>query len=195
MKCRYCGHEIPEGMIYCPACGNEIRIVPDYNPLDDVLAAQVRGSIDGTGAPLDDMDSEDVYRTVTGMTKVGRSQRTPGGTEAMRRPPVKREPSAEQRKRQAAKKKAIRKKKRNRRILLSFVLLLILVTGGILLYQNSYTGQMKKGTQAFQNKEYKEISLLVIALFIFSISSWFSLGRLYLSKNLPISSRLSILLA
>ena len=39
------------------------------------------------------------------------------------------------------------------------------------------------------------ISLLLISLFIFSISSWFSLGRLYLSKNLSISSRLSIILA
>ena len=39
------------------------------------------------------------------------------------------------------------------------------------------------------------ISVLVIGLFIFSISSWFSLGRLYLSKNLSISSMLSILLA
>ena len=29
---------------------------------------------------------------------------------------------------------------------------------------------------------------------MFSISSWFSLGRLYLSKNLSISSRLSLLL-
>ena len=38
------------------------------------------------------------------------------------------------------------------------------------------------------------ISVLVICLFIFSISSWFSLGRFYISKNLSISSRLSILL-
>ena len=38
------------------------------------------------------------------------------------------------------------------------------------------------------------ISVLVIGLFIFSISSWFSLWRLYLSENLSISSRLSILL-
>ena len=38
------------------------------------------------------------------------------------------------------------------------------------------------------------ISLLVIGLFVFYISSWFSLRRLYLSKNLSISSRLSILL-
>ena len=39
------------------------------------------------------------------------------------------------------------------------------------------------------------ILVLVIHLLIFSISSWFSLGRLYLSKNLSISSRLSVLLA
>ena len=39
------------------------------------------------------------------------------------------------------------------------------------------------------------ISVLVIGLFIFSISSSFSLGRLYIFKNMSISSRLSILLA
>ena len=34
----------------------------------------------------------------------------------------------------------------------------------------------------------------LIGLFIISISSWFSLGRLNFSKDLSISSRLSILL-
>ena len=38
------------------------------------------------------------------------------------------------------------------------------------------------------------ISLLVTGLFRFSISSVFSLGRLYVSKNLPIASRLYNLL-
>ena len=33
--------------------------------------------------------------------------------------------------------------------------------------------------------------MLVVILFLFSTSSWFSVGRLYLSKNLSISSRLS----
>ena len=37
-------------------------------------------------------------------------------------------------------------------------------------------------------------SLLITGLFVCSISSWFSLGRLYLSKNSFISSRLSLLL-
>ena len=38
------------------------------------------------------------------------------------------------------------------------------------------------------------ISVLVIHLFIFSISPWFNLWWLYFSKNLSISSRLTILL-
>ena len=49
MRCRYCGQEIPEGMLYCEACGYEVRIVPDYNPLDDMLTEQVKVSIDGNG--------------------------------------------------------------------------------------------------------------------------------------------------
>lgn len=49
MKCRYCGKEIPEGALYCKACGREVFIVPEYNPLDDMLTEQIRDSIDGTG--------------------------------------------------------------------------------------------------------------------------------------------------
>ena len=41
MKCRYCGHEIPDGVLYCENCGKEVRIVPDYNPLDDILAQEI----------------------------------------------------------------------------------------------------------------------------------------------------------
>ena len=39
------------------------------------------------------------------------------------------------------------------------------------------------------------ISVRVIGLFVISLSSWFSFGRLYFSKNLSVSSRLSVLLA
>ena len=38
------------------------------------------------------------------------------------------------------------------------------------------------------------ISFLLISLFIWSISSWFSFGKLYVSRKLSISSRLSNLL-
>ena len=39
------------------------------------------------------------------------------------------------------------------------------------------------------------ISMVMIGLFIFSTSSWFSFGRFYFSKTLSISSWLSILFA
>ena len=36
MRCPKCGSEIPEGYLYCEKCGEEIQIVPDYDPLLDI---------------------------------------------------------------------------------------------------------------------------------------------------------------
>lgn len=69
MKCRYCGHEIPDGMLYCEECGKEVRIVPDYNPLDDMLTAQVKGAISGEN----DYSEDDIYESVRNTTAMGRS--------------------------------------------------------------------------------------------------------------------------
>ena len=41
MICPRCGSSIPEGMLVCPDCGHEIQMVPDYNPMDDVLAREI----------------------------------------------------------------------------------------------------------------------------------------------------------
>lgn len=59
MKCTNCGADIPEGMLICPDCRTEVQIVPDYNPLEDVLAREVRGSVEGATRPL---HLEDVQR-------------------------------------------------------------------------------------------------------------------------------------
>ena len=32
MKCLHCGNEIEEGKLYCPSCGYEIQLVPDFEP-------------------------------------------------------------------------------------------------------------------------------------------------------------------
>ncbi len=37
MKCPNCGCELEAGKIYCDHCGHEIQIVPDYDPLDELL--------------------------------------------------------------------------------------------------------------------------------------------------------------
>lgn len=47
MRCTHCGAMIPDDQVVCPECGTEVQIVPDYNPLDDVLAREVKGSVEG----------------------------------------------------------------------------------------------------------------------------------------------------
>ena len=73
MKCRYCGHEIPDGVLYCENCGKEVRIVPDYNPLDDILAQEIVGSINGEPTGLDLSDTERLRRTASQRRTTGRT--------------------------------------------------------------------------------------------------------------------------
>lgn len=37
MRCPNCGEELKAGSIYCEKCGQELQIVPDYDPLDELL--------------------------------------------------------------------------------------------------------------------------------------------------------------
>ena len=53
MKCRYCKAEIPEGELYCKKCGREVQIVPDYNPLEEMLTAQIQLDGNEQGSELD----------------------------------------------------------------------------------------------------------------------------------------------
>ena len=41
MKCIYCGKELAEGELFCPACGKAVQIVPDYNVYDDDYLKEV----------------------------------------------------------------------------------------------------------------------------------------------------------
>lgn len=65
MKCANCGADIPEGMLICPDCRTEVQIVPDYNPLEDVLAREVRGSVEDATRPLHPEDVQK-YRSRLG---------------------------------------------------------------------------------------------------------------------------------
>ena len=59
MICRHCGANFPDDQMVCPECGAEVQIVPDYNPLDDVLAREVRGSVEGATRQI---QTEDIRR-------------------------------------------------------------------------------------------------------------------------------------
>lgn len=82
MKCRYCGYEIPEGELYCRKCGEEVFIVPDYNPLDDMLTAQIKVGVNNEGG------TEDLYAPISdgvaGMTSARRRAGTSRNAPARR---------------------------------------------------------------------------------------------------------------
>lgn len=154
MRCRRCGAYIADGVLRCENCGTEIRIVPDYNPLDDVLTAQVKGSIDGSETPLEDMEYatrnlrtvKNVQRNTTRNNTAERKVQ-PNSSGNMQLTP-------EQRRRRAAKKKALKKKKRIRALLIAGFFAIFCLLFGLILYQFSYQAQVKKGYKNLTNKEY-----------------------------------------
>ena len=155
MKCRYCGHEIPNGKLYCEKCGKEVRIVPDYNPLEDMLTEQIRGAISGD----DDYDiyDYDAFRN-TNSGKV-RSVKGNTGRNTRTKSMASREiPEREKRRRQIERKKALKKKKRKRVLLVLLLFLVVIVGVCIGLYQISYSGVVNKGYKAIEKKEYEKAS-------------------------------------
>lgn len=147
MKCRYCKAEIPDGELYCSKCGNEVCIVPDYNPLDDMLTAQIKvgmttSDVRGTSKRRD-TDSGRYRDTASGRN---RNQDTAGRSRAER----------EKRRRQAEKKKAMLKKKRRRLLMILAGILAVIVILCVVIYQNSYNGVMNKGNKAYKHQEYEE---------------------------------------
>ena len=164
MKCRYCKSEIPEGELYCKKCGREVQIVPDYNPLEEMLTAQIQ--LDGneqeseldqyinqkrrnnnrTGQSAGRNTGRSASRTTAAMT----GRRMTGNTTGQMLT------EKERKKRQSAKaarKKALRRKRRI--VLLIMAAIVVLAGAGFyVVYQNSYNGIMKKAQKAAQLKDY-----------------------------------------
>ncbi len=134
MKCRYCGYEIPDGILYCEKCGREVQIVPDYNPLEDMLAAHVKDSINNT-------------ERASGRTR---------GTTAQGYNAARTQDERKMRRRQAERKRALKKKKRRKILLILFLFLIILAGALAALYINSYAGIVRSGNRALKSKEYGE---------------------------------------
>lgn len=192
MRCARCGTEIPEEMLYCPECGTEIQIVPDYNPLDDVLTREVRGSVEGATRQIrtDDIRkyrentrpgsvnstrvlSEDELGRIrnrrpqqAGSADSPRQNTTPDrknpeSTDRLRKNEaaqkhtehIRKHPDDRRRQQQLKRREKAKRKRRNLLITL-FVILALVAVGIFVVYQNSYTGVVKKGYRALQNDEY-----------------------------------------
>ena len=147
MRCRYCGQRIPEGELYCKNCGKEVRIVPDYNPLDDMLTAQIRGAID------------DTRRNAAGSRNGNARRNTGTAHNGNRHRNSNRQIDEEERRRRnrkRAREKARRKKKKKRALLLASFLLLIIAVVGVFAYMTSYIGAVNKGNKALDRNDYTE---------------------------------------
>ena len=153
MRCNQCGSLVHEGKLICSRCGADIQIVPDYNPLDDVLTAQVRGSIDGSEAPLDNYQ----YRT-NRRANTARDAVNSNTAQRDRRQSVqKKQLTPEERKRRIAKKKAMQRKKRIRFAMICTIFLIVVgIVVAVVLSQTSYSAQIKKGREALNAKNYTE---------------------------------------
>ena len=77
MRCTHCGANIPDDQLICPVCGAEVQIVPDYNPLEDVLAREVKGSVAGATRQIqaDVVRRQNVSQNPTKL-EIGKSQRS-----------------------------------------------------------------------------------------------------------------------
>ncbi|CUX50154.1 chitobiase/beta-hexosaminidase C-terminal domain-containing protein [Clostridium sp. C105KSO13] len=161
MRCTHCGAIIPDDMLYCPECNMEVQIVPDYNPLEDILAREVKGSVEDATRQI---KTDDIRRYRRGeaqeynnSTRVlsqneldeMRSRRSAAAQE--RRAALD---SQQKRRQQIARKKRLAKKRRKRALIILLILVVLAGVSGFFLYQNSYAGQMNKGNQALQSGEY-----------------------------------------
>ena len=182
MRCTHCGTIIPDDQMVCPRCGAEVQIVPDYNPLDDVLTREVKGSVEGATRQIqtddirryrrddrtknvnstrvlsqEEMDRiRDQRRRTAGRRPAGSSPRGTGEVNRQRKGNhTQRQDTAELRRlRQQKRLEAAKRKRRN--LLITIFSLLVLVAACIyLVYQNSYTSMINKGYRAIQSRDYE----------------------------------------
>lgn len=194
MICRHCGANFPDDQVVCPECGAEVQIVPDYNPLDDVLAREVRGSVEGATRQI---QTEDIRRYRRGSSdqnvnatrvlrqdemdrirrdlrsgaekqgtdgsrrntdemrsqrqSAGNSQRQRQSTDELRR---SRQNTGELKRQRQQKRLEAAKRKRRNLLITMFAVLALIIAGIVVVYQNSYTGMIRKGYNAIQTRDY-----------------------------------------
>ena len=147
MRCTHCNAIIPEGWMRCPRCGKEVQIVPDYNPLDDVLTQEVKGSVEDVTRQLQTKDVRDFgRRQEVYQSKATRvlSQEELDEIQAGREHAARNRSRAEAKRKQQERKKQLVRRRRKVLLILFLVLLIFGAAFGYFLYQNSYVGKSGK---------------------------------------------------
>lgn len=173
MKCRNCGAELAINSLICPVCGQEIQVVPDYNPLEDVLTEQVKGAVSETlrihlnqeqleKYQIESKKNRERIQEKAYQKKVGSNQSLDYQNITTSSQKTEEELERERRiarKRRIEKRKRLARKRRQQNIIFAVVILCAVIILGILGYFNSYNGIVSSGYKKLEAKEYEEAEL------------------------------------
>ncbi len=174
MICKKCGATIPNNSTRCSNCGTTISVIPEYNPLEEVLTQAVRSALQNQEPSHSyDVRTDEYRRQLSGSRtntmygseeRVERAEREPRGqdTGEIRTPEeaVQARQNARMRKRrQIERRKALIKKRR--RVLLTLFLILASVIIGIssFFYTISYSGRLATANRALKEDNYERAVL------------------------------------
>ena len=60
MKCPNCGEEMTDGALYCEHCGEDIHIVPDFEPeLESNLEQTISGIVEELDEPSPEIENQE----------------------------------------------------------------------------------------------------------------------------------------
>ncbi len=174
MICEKCGAEVPENTIRCIYCGQVLQMVPDYNPLGDVIEDEVRSAINinPSDPSLNRRTPNRTGRPTQNTGRVGdRSLERARNTGRLNernteRPREGKDSEQHRKKREQDRRREIEKRRemerrraqkiKQRNILIGSlagsVILIILII--FMVYNNSYNAQISKGWKAADNGEF-----------------------------------------
>lgn len=207
MRCEKCGATLPENTVRCIYCGEVFQMVPDYNPLGDVIEDEVRSAIRLEPSEIPEHRSQytrnirqnhntrNLRENNTGRV----AERNTGRVNAKKDNMSKEIQEIENRKRrdaerrrEAEKRKAIErrraKKRKQRNIIIGIIIGIIgiTITCIVVAYNQSYAGQLNKGIKATENNE----TLAAIEYFENAIekdskkaTAYIALSELYADNN------------
>ncbi len=140
MKCNECGATLPAGTLRCNYCGGLAQIVPDYNPLEEVIEDEIRTSLMGERKEVSTSeDKRFLDEDYADEQKVRKAQ----AREAEQR-----------RRREQEKRKVAQQKKKIKKIIITFSLIIIAIIIIFLVYTNSYQGKINKGMNELNADNY-----------------------------------------
>lgn len=166
MRCPNCGEEMAEGSLYCEHCGEDIHMVPDFDPeLERDMEQTIHGIL------------EELQEDMPGTQETG----TEGFWEEQE--------NWEEQEESGGEYEPVRKKRNWLKVLLVFILFILLTVSGMAWYIHTYNSedyQEERAEQYIEQGKYDEAIACynrALELDTGNIELIFSLAEVYLLKN------------